>query len=1057
MRPRSKLGAVLALPVGLAIVVLVWVLQPPGDRRSDIGSHPGVAPWDELGSATRGSIERDDTIVPTIAASSDESESTRELTTLSGFVLRRDSTPIPNAIIERTARLRGFGSRLPIDRSQTEDEPNTATVTSDRKGRFEFPDVRAGYYNLLVRATGYGRVTSRDAPTDRDDLTIFLEPEIVWKGEVVDTEGEGIPAARVRLEFLGLDSAELVRDARLIPFDGVETSADDEGKFELSGLSRGVYRARASAVGFAPKLLSVVAIEATGDGKPQSARFVLSVAVEIEGVVLSEDGSPIEGARVSALGTSRVDDVSEVWIHTRSGYVTLSDEDGRFRFESVEGGHFNIEATAEFHRGSSVDRVAAGSSDIELRLEKAQPIVVIVVDALNQEPISGATIHWSEDRLLERFSGVSIGKHSTRSDDAGEAHLNALPTDSSEVVVESRGYQSRAVELSSNRRQRVELEPAGGVSGIALDSSGSPIPGLRVSVVFPGKNLTEASSTTREDGSYHVEMSTSGTYQVVATGESFVPARSEVFELAEASSLVEGIDLRLESASELSGVVRSSEGLSVAGARIRVATVDQDDESTETHDSTAGSIPTPHAESRSDATGSYYVRRLSSGTYRAFVSAPGFVPSRSEEFALARGSPQTLNFVLVPEQSISGRVIDPDSEPIAGAEIHAILSGEHEGDPWTEGRAVTGHRGRFRVPRLGAGEFDLFVRADGFAEGEALGVSAGRRDIEIKLERLVSVSGRVIGWHSKEPITKFSLSVRSPGQDPPPPPKKSKDGGDSSHDWTEFRYTEGEFELPGIAPGEYLLDLYSASCLPIDPIEVEVLVDIGAQDLEIEVPERGVLSGVVLDGRTLPIAGVEVAPYRRWERSDGRRGISQVYGPRTREDIQAGRGPSLLSVHTGDDGRFVITGLEDGEYRLDFQHDEFERKDIGDFLIVDGEGGDAALAISTSLSWGVTLRGRVWGLKEVEGQRARMKLRPLKVETSGEIEHRQRSKSLEVTGLGEFEFPALSAGTYLLYLEYRRPNEERSKTRRELVRIFDEGREKVIRLDLSKRASRRDR
>ncbi|MEM7263600.1 MAG: hypothetical protein AAF488_16550, partial [Planctomycetota bacterium] len=85
MRSRSKLGAVLALPIGLAIIVLVWVFQPPSDSNSDLGLHPGVAPWEELGSAARDKSESIETTSdsPTTSSPDEIAEVDNELATLS--------------------------------------------------------------------------------------------------------------------------------------------------------------------------------------------------------------------------------------------------------------------------------------------------------------------------------------------------------------------------------------------------------------------------------------------------------------------------------------------------------------------------------------------------------------------------------------------------------------------------------------------------------------------------------------------------------------------------------------------------------------------------------------------------------------------------------------------------------------------------------------------------------------------------------------------------------------------------------------------------------------
>jgi hypothetical protein len=151
-----------------------------------------------------------------------------------------------------------------------------ATLLADDRGRFAFPSVLAGRYDLTVSASGYtSSALGRFVREDVNRLLDVADGELsthnrlyVWKlgvisGTVVDDHGA--PAVNVAVQALRRESA----GGRVSWRRDRLTATDDRGMYRLSGLSPARY---VVAVPSASMLVSV----ATGSLKPSTATGVPS-------------------------------------------------------------------------------------------------------------------------------------------------------------------------------------------------------------------------------------------------------------------------------------------------------------------------------------------------------------------------------------------------------------------------------------------------------------------------------------------------------------------------------------------------------------------------------------------------------------------------------------------------------------------------------------------------------------------------------------------------------------------------------------------------------------
>ena len=108
-----------------------------------------------------------------------------------------------------------------------------------------------------------------------------------------------------------------------------------------------------------------------------------------------------------------------------------------------------------------------------------------------------------------------------------------------------------------------------------------------------------------------------------------------------------------------------------------------------------------------DETGAFRFPNVKPGDYSVLATQTGYdVPYlRSVVVHVeADRDPSPLTFALTPFPRLTGRVLDPERNPIAGIPVHAIVIRGLEVPP-----AVTDKQGRFAFPPLAPGEYELLA------------------------------------------------------------------------------------------------------------------------------------------------------------------------------------------------------------------------------------------------------------------------------------------------------------------------------------------------------------
>jgi uncharacterized GH25 family protein len=204
-------------------------------------------------------------------------------------------------------------------------------------GRFEYPGLQAGTYEVHVRAPGFAATTVPDVVVgegeDIDLGRIELRTGGVVYGTVVD-EVSGLPIAGARVQITQGASRFVRRDPSAIGSQGAGSPVqitDTNGTFSFSGLKDGNLTLRVSHRDYVSQ--EYADVNPSIVNRSQGLVLGLNVGGEIVGTVLDPSGKPWANMPVYLIGDSAA-----------ANQTAKSDRQGRFQFRSVPPGAYTVKA-----------------------------------------------------------------------------------------------------------------------------------------------------------------------------------------------------------------------------------------------------------------------------------------------------------------------------------------------------------------------------------------------------------------------------------------------------------------------------------------------------------------------------------------------------------------------------------------------------------------------------------------------------------------------------------------------------------------------------------------
>jgi Carboxypeptidase regulatory-like domain len=636
-------------------------------------------------------------------------------------------TPSPIAAHGRIVRL---GSGEPV--AEAEVSIADVTVQSGENGEFAFEEIIPGEIELRIVAEGLPpHVTTRILTAYAPDLgEIAIPAQTLLRGTVFSTGSTPIAGARIRIlergrydvgtwwqgpKFGQLEVATALLDEGKEP-PGMRITSDAEGKFEVRGLSPGLYYVDATAGGFAPASNPYVKIPEAGQGEVQ---LQLPAGTEIRGRVVDPKGAGAGAARVMALPWDEAVEIPYAPL-----FSTASAPDGGFTLSGVAPGDtYLILARAANGMIGIGMRIPAPSNDVEIRVGPRFTLRGTVVDDETGAAVEGAALFSLLGFTTSDQNGAYVLTGVIRSPFFRYVWITAEGYEEEQAEIDLASSLLGGPEVGADFRL-TRIRP-GNLVVTARDLSGAPLSGVALLATEWGEEEVKSRGVTRADGTGFLTGVPPHSAELKALKPGYVLA--EVFSREageEAGAPTDSVTVQVPPGGESAVTITLVKAARVAGL--------VSDPSGSPLSGVLAYLPYGSADgSTTNEKGRFEIDRLAGGlsTPIRFLK-PGYI----ETTVVAKpGSGVDLEVTLHPGGTLSGRVLSESGEPLAGVEIVPQSGGEETRDK----RATTAADGTFMIEGLPTGKHVLLARREGLAPRKSppidLRAGESREGIEIVL------------------------------------------------------------------------------------------------------------------------------------------------------------------------------------------------------------------------------------------------------------------------------------------------------------------------------------
>jgi len=601
--------------------------------------------------------------------------------------------------------------------------------------------------------------------------------------------------------------------------------------------------------------------------------------LRLEGQVVGEADHPVAGATV-------------VLVANPPRSVTTQ-ADGSFLFEHLVGRSYTLLARAPGGvAGPVTARLTENTEPIVLHLRAGATVAVTVVGS-DGKPVDAATVE---------LRGDDLQSETTR---AGVVTFKPVLPGPYDIVAYAPGSAKtyKRVRVSGELAVKLALVNGAAVSGRVVDSDGNRVAAARVLNVAASEFRSAADPrldaiTTDAKGEFRFAALPAGSVRFLATHPDHASGTSAMITLDGATekrdvvvTLAPGVVVR--------GKVVDNTGGPVEGARVRIGPSGRGGRG----GGGFGGGRQPARQAYSDASGGFAIRGLpreplvASATHEKGGSS-------GVDLDASKGDVDKVVITLDLTASIAGEVVDPEGNPVEGAQVSASPRMDGGGGSGGFNPAmmrgggrnveITDAGGRFKVTGLAEGNYRLRASRSGDARGfgggrgrrggDGVDAKTGDDSVKIVLPGEGGVKGKV-AFTDGHPPTAITVTL-GPIQD---------------------SFVSGDFEITGVPPGNYNLQVRGPS---FDSKGVDVTVepsktaDVGT----ISVTQGRQLAGIVVSG-SQPVPGATVYAGR------------QVIGGGSTNDAPMGNlagtfAGSTKTDTTGPDGTFSLAGFGDGNLTI---------------------------------------------------------------------------------------------------------------------------------------------
>lgn len=535
-------------------------------------------------------------------------------------------------------------------------------------------------------------------------LAVPAAAAVIPVGGQVFAPGGTVPkdARALLIPLVSADQAgslELEGKADPAPAASVPVAAD--GTFRLDAPEPGMWKVVVQAPGFVPRerrlqpLLEETELEAVK----------LDRDARLEVRVTGSDGRPLANARVRAGELERRFTIGdEWWVPVRAG---LTDAQGKIVLPRAASESLLVRAGAPGL--PLVEKKDVRVSTLTLSLPAGTTREIRLLDAAGK-PVAGALVRlgenrWAAGRTSEdgRFEVPLPGRDRLRvvaavaDGRSATTYVEPKKPDTPENTAGPRELRLPALETLAGR--------------VVSMADGRPVAGALVWADDPG-----AAVKTGTDGGYRLSGPVGRELALGAAAPGFFQETGS--RLVQAGDR-KGPTLALEPSFAAVGVVVDEQGQPVPGVEVK-ASVEAGGPVRSIRMFESGGT------ARTSAAGRFRIKNLMAGVgHRLKLSYRGYAPLEADLPPAEPGrAPAEQRLVLRRGRMAFGRVVDPGDRPVAGAQV--VLRPMPAGDRlammmrmWggaaDQREAATDAGGRFEIPDLPAGTFQLTARGAGFA------------------------------------------------------------------------------------------------------------------------------------------------------------------------------------------------------------------------------------------------------------------------------------------------------------------------------------------------------
>jgi len=557
-----------------------------------------------------------------------------------------------------------------------------------------------------------------------------------------------------------------------------------------------------------------------GESKPIASN---EPAIEFEGRVLTEEGAPAAGARITAAAV----------FHSPAVRIrATADEAGKFRVLLPKLENYKSYLLAVRWRDQGADVFEAIDASGQIAKIQGQRLPPTTVRLQRQGTLRGRLLQAEDDRPLANARLFLDTGEVLTTDESGGFEVAGLPMKDHSLIPVARGRVRQYVLFDTTNQPQAELElrlPRGAtVRGHVLDEQGRPIPGAYLQRGSSGNSLTlngweelcqtdgsfEYSGLSPERLFYSLDAwapghsSSSVNVQVRSVDEvseqqitltkepatnatpapttaSARPIPDAVESPAQSAEGVADVSAAASPRKTITGKVRDPDGQAVAGAKVRWGLVPEDQSVEDT---------------TTDAEGNYSLANVPNREGAAvLVMAPGY----AVQCAPLSPASNVTDVTLSRGVTVQGAVTNESGMPIAGVKVLPGVSGFEPGVIdrfWlTELETVTNDQGKFEIAGAPVVNATFDFLKPGYDEQRGVLLVPNVETNIVKLEAGGAAKGTVVDQHGA-PVRNFNIRLTSPRNRRP---NERLGGYSAGFNWYGASFTDpaGKFLMTEVRAG----------------------------------------------------------------------------------------------------------------------------------------------------------------------------------------------------------------------------------------------------------------